>query len=254
MQQKNNGAYEQYQAFRGGVRFDFATLAALFSAGNKKYVWNDSVKLMAVIWNLSHGRPTMPTLVDAIVTERDRENLNTLYQYAIQELPVTNPDCWKFRVLILPHGSAEPFAHFDATMVADRDVKTPWYVDGIDALSLKVYSIAEPGFTSGVSTADRFGSYTIFDNLTQTVELMEVGTLYLQCLEEQVEEFAGKDTADLFHKFRTYADCMLEMHDEYRCDVSYKQVDRELVHLQVAVYRNGHTCIVQFDEIIKKVK
>jgi hypothetical protein len=47
---------------------------------------------------------------------------------------------------------------------------------------------------------------------------------------------------------------MLEMHDDYRCDVTYKQVDKQLVNLQVAVYKDRQTCIVQFDEIIKKVK
>lgn len=262
MEKKDNGAYEQFQALKSGnQRFDYATLAALFAAGNKYHTWNHSVMLAAVIWNLSHGRPTMPTLVDAIVAERERDSLKTLYQYAIRELPVSNPDCWKFRVVILPHGSADPFAEFDAVMRADRDLKRPWYVQEIDAMSLRVHSIAEPGFSIWENTAERdfesdkrFSHYTVFDNLTHAVELLEMGTLYLQNLEEQVQAFAGQDAADLFHKFRAYADCMLEMHDDYRCDVTYKQVDKQLVNLQVAVYKDRQTCIVQFDEIIKKVK
>ena len=259
MEKQDNGAYEQYQALKGGQRFDFSTLGVLFAAGNHRYTWNDGVMLAALVWNLSHGRPTMPTLVDAICAERDRDSLKTLYQYAIVELPVTNPDCWKFKVLILPHGSAEPFAEFEATMVAERDVKRPWYVQDIVGNSLRVHSIAEPGFIdrrmhNTKDPAGRFSRYTIFDNLTEAVSMTGQGTLYLQCLEEQIEEYAGEDMRDLFHKFRAYADCMLEMHEDYVLSVRYEQICKDHVRLAVSVYadENIRKHIVQFYEVLKK--
>jgi hypothetical protein len=270
MQKQDKGAYEQYQALKSGQkRFDYATLASLFCKGRPRHTWNDSVMLAAVVWNLSHGRPMEPTLVDAIVAERDRESLKTLYQYAIEDLEITNPDCWKFRVLILPHGTAgAPFATFDAVMCADRDHKEPWYVKEIDMRSLKVYSIAEPGFSESdniverdFESRNRFSRYTVFDNLTQSVQVDEVGTLYLQNLEEQIKEYAGDEMADLFHKFRIYADCMLEMRSELKLSVRYFQKNIDLVYLEATVYKvqtgaafqTNHT-IVEFGELLSKEK
>jgi hypothetical protein len=262
MDMKDKGAYEQYQALKSGNRrFDYKTLASLFSKGRVNHTWTDSVMLAAVVWNLSHGRPTEPTLVDAIVAERDRESLKTLYQYAIEDIEITNPDCWKFRVLLLWRDSGQPpFATFDAVMCADRDHKTPWYVKEIDMRSLRVYNIAELGFTNPAiadEQAVRFSRYTIFDNLKHSVNVDDVGSLYLQNLEEQIQEFSGKDDADLFRKFRTYADCMLEMHNDLKLNVRYFQKNIDLVYLEATVYRDesnstSRTIIVRFGELLSK--
>jgi hypothetical protein len=260
MEHDPSRVYNTYTALKSAGRFNYSELFGLFSMGRKKYTWNDSVLLQTVVHNISIGRPTAPSLVDAIIAERRSESLKTLYQYAIDEHDVVNPNCRRFTILLLPHQSAVAFGKFDAVMHTPGGEDTRgWYVDHIELNSLDVISIAEPYWTSGERSNERWSSYTIFDNLIESVTLHDRGTLYLQCLEEQVEQFAGKDMGDLFHKFRTYADTMLEMHRDCRLDVSYQPVEEEQVRLQASVYKveensTYRTRLVQFDEVLKKVR
>jgi hypothetical protein len=259
MQEDASRVYNMYQALKSAGRFNYQDLCDLFAMGRPKHIPNDDVLLQTVVHNISIGRPTAPSLVDAIVAERERAGLVTLYQYSIEEHEVVNSNCRRFTIRVMPHRSVEAFGKFDAVMQTPGGEDTRgWYVDRIMLDSLDVYSIAEPCWQPAC-TGGRFMSYTIFDNLTENVSLRNRGTLYLQCLEEQVEQFAGKDMGDLFHKFRTYADTMLEMHRDCRLDVSYQPVEEEQVRLQASVYKveensTYRTQLVQFDEVLKKVR
>lgn len=259
MEQDKSAVYNMYMSFKSAGRFNYHELRSLFSMGPKKRAWEEGVFLQTLIHNLSIGRPSWPGLVDAIVAERHRDGLNSLYQYSIDDLQMNNPNCFRFRVVMLPHGSCEPFASFVAVMITRGAEDTrDWYVDHIEQNSMEIYSIAEPAFQQDES-GGRFDSYTIFDNLPDSVDMDEKGTLYLQCLQEQIRQYAGKDMEDLFHKFRVWADVMLELHSEYKLRVRYEDVGDDRVRLQASVYKEqpnstGRYYVAQFNEVMKKVR
>ncbi|BDD79647.1 hypothetical protein [Burkholderia phage FLC9] len=259
--EQNSDVYNMYTTFKNAGRFNYAELMELFKAGRPQYTWEDTVVLQTLVHNLAIGRPNWPNLVDAIVADRSLNAMRTLFMYGIIEEKIVNPNCFRFQVLVLPHGSAEPLASFEAVMRTPNTTENTigWFVDRIEVNSSKIYSIAEPCFPMDTTTEQRFSSYTIFDNLGSSVEFKDQGTLYLQCLQEQVRQYAGQDTEDLFQKFRTYADCMLEMHNDYKCGVRYEHIGEGKVRLQVSVYSdeavtNNRYYIVQFDHILNKVR
>lgn len=257
MERDPSQVYNTYMALKSAGRFNFNDLCSLFALGREKHTWNDGVLLQTVVHNISIGRPSWPNLVDAIVAERERDGLKTLYQYSIVEGAIPNPNCRYFTVLLLPHQSTEAFGSFDAVLCTNGEDTRGWYIDRIELDSMKVFYIAEPGWQH--EALGRFSSYTIFDNLTRSVELDNMGTLYLQNLEEQIEQFAGADFSDLFHKFRAYADCMLEMHADYKLSVHYSQSGVDRVMLKASVYKDERnsthrTHLVQFNEVLTKVR
>lgn len=257
MEQDKSQVYNMYQSLKSAGRFNYSELCSLFAMGRAKHTWNDGVLLQTIVHNISIGRPTPPNLVDAIVAEQHREGLKSLYQYGIVEGSIPNPNCRYFRILLLPHGSSEEFGSFDAVMSTGKD----WYVDRIELSTMKVFNIAETCFQidESLKANGRFSSYTIFDNLVNTVEMNEMGTLYLQNLEEQVEQYADGDMMVLFRRFRAYADVMLEMHQDYKLDVRYFQDNVDKVRLQASVYKDEgnsscRTYMVQFNEVLTKVR
>lgn len=266
MEQDNRSqVYNTYQSLKSASRFNFNELRSLFALNRPTMLWEDGVYLQTLVHNISIGRPNDPSLVDAIVAEQQRTGLSALYQFSIEEKPVTNPKCWVFTINVMSSGSVKVFGSFDAIMSTPHgeDSTWDWCIQRFVENSIKIYSIAQPGFPNPATmeqkgATHRFSCYSIFDNLTKTVTLDNMGTLYLQNLEEQVRFYAGDDRGDLFHNFRAYADAMLEMHQDYKLYVRYSQTGTDEVKLDASVYADfrdstTRTFIVQFSEILKKV-
>jgi hypothetical protein len=251
---ENQSAFKaHYDSMRGVGQFNWHDLRTLFTLNNPNWRANDSVHLHAVVHNLLHGRPNDPNFIDAIVAEERHDVVKQYFFRINDDLDASNRQCMYVEIQVVGEGKGL-IGTFQVLLKTPEDTRE-WCFAGIKPNSIKVFTIAEeisiePEFPFPV----KFGTYTIFDNLSSSVDLDKVGTHMLALIETQVENYAGADFSDLFHKFRVYADCLMEQHREYECCVKYFHKTDGRVFLSVDVYKEGQVrqYFVRFGELLTK--
>lgn len=257
MEQNRRAFYDTYKSLKGCGQFGLKDLRNLFSTNNPKRTWSDSLQLLALISNLSLGRPSMPTLVDAVVAQQRREKLNS-YMFRIVELEDTWNRSEGQMVVEVLHPSRGVFGSF-RVVINMPDTELDWRISSILEYNIKVFTIVDTQYQANV---DYCATYSIFDNLTTSVSLTEIGTDYLQCLAEQIRMFHGEDQQALYHKFLAYADMLLSdpKNISYDLEVSYSSRGNDEVALRVEIRRKREAgasqrrddVIVAYDQVLCK--
>lgn len=258
MNQERTEVYTSFNALKSCGQFKFHDLRGLCAANHDDRKWEHGMELLVTVSNIGLGRPTEPSLVDAIIAERRREDIDrytfTLKDYDLDTHGADQQRHVTVQVNVRNRSNVGSFKLLLRTPQEQRD----WRIEKIAPNNRRVYTIADVVRRAPGAEKIRFDHYTIFDNVTSCVYLDEIGTDYLNCLTEQIEAYAGADMRDLYLKYLAYADAILEEHPKYTLGAAYRTEATDCVKLNVSVFKepiNGnrnHESIAVFEEILKK--
>ena len=265
MQNNSEAFYTSFNALANAGKFNFTELWNLLSRNPRADVtWEDAVLLQTIVSNITLGRQMVPTLTDAIIAERRRDRLNSL-MFSIGKMELRSEQRGEERdvqIQVLDQGGV--IGSFPVTLSTPSPADN-WQMKRIGT-QLKVYSIEDTIFTSDDldelkalhAKGERFQSYTIFDNVKETVQLRDVGHKLLQDLVYQIDEYAGNSEQELYQKFYSYADALLTLHDSYRCSIDYWQESECRMMLEIEIRepkegaRYGGDLITSYKRLLKK--